>query len=130
MWSSLYASYMGSNDSFFGIFKKEHTLYLVFSPFTSSFFNLDSRGNLMCLYFYVTMSNMEVGQQATNDYFHHPSSCRYFSKLIDLLFSPFNIAENVKNAHRNFPEPKVTSSDCYFCPTNRPNPKDSSSCLK
>lgn len=34
--------------------------------------------------------------------------------------------ENVEIAHHYFPEPKVTSSDCFFCPTSSPKPKESS----
>lgn len=29
---------------------------------------------------------------------------------------------NCENCHFYLREPKVTSSDCFFCPTNRPNP--------
>ncbi len=33
--------------------------------------------------------------------------------------------KGVKNAHLNFPEPDVTSSDCFFCSNNNPKHKDS-----
>lgn len=31
----------------------------------------------------------------------------------------------LKNPHHSFPEPKVTSWNCWVCPTNNPKPKDS-----
>ena len=31
-----------------------------------------------------------------------------------------------QNAHYNFPEPKLTSWNCLFCPTDCPKPKGSS----
>ncbi len=34
--------------------------------------------------------------------------------------------KSVKNAHLNFPEPNVPSSDCFFCPNSIPKHKDSS----
>lgn len=39
-----------------------------------------------------------------------------------IIFTINLVYNNVKNSHRNFPEPKVTSSNCFVCP----RPKDSS----
>ncbi len=36
------------------------------------------------------------------------------------------MSKSVKNAPLNFPEPKVTSSDCFFCQNNGPKYKKSS----
>ncbi len=34
--------------------------------------------------------------------------------------------KSAKNADLNFPEPNVTSSNCFFCPNNNPKHEESS----
>lgn len=48
---------------------------------------------------------------------------RTIVSMIDRI-SLYKMKNIVKKAHHNLPEPKVTSSNCFFCPTNSPNPNE------
>ncbi len=43
-----------------------------------------------------------------------------------LIFYSTKCHKSAENAHLNFPEPSVTSSDFFFCPNSSPKHKDSS----
>ena len=64
---------------------------------------------------------IDIIWSATNDYFHYPFICLLFSPLI--IWSK-KYSKIVKNAHHNFSDPKVITSNYLFCPLNSPKSKN------
>ncbi len=56
----------------------------------------------------------------TEDYFQYRLICQIFSRLHCWSFIPWNVKKNVKNAYL---KPKLTSSNCVFCPPTSQNTK-------
>lgn len=73
------------------------------------------------LHTHTDLLGTKLGRAATYDYFHSKSTWWSFSTINWWVASL-----NIKKMNQNFPEAKVTSSDCFFCPTSIPNPTASS----